>query len=95
LDDLNLKLENMIKNFEAKYIEHTRIEIFTHEFPWNKLDYSSSASILETAMPTEPAIKMLAVMSKHMSEMDEIIQPIRIMEALIYDIFLNVKSYFS
>jgi hypothetical protein len=95
LVDLNLKLENMIKIFEAKYIEHTRIGIFKHEFPWNKLDYSSSASILENAMPTEPAIKILAVMSKYMTEMDEIIQPIRIMEALIYDLFLNITSYFS
>jgi hypothetical protein len=92
MDEEEMKLSNKVTKFEAKYIEQTRVSIFQHEYPWAKLDYSSSASVLDQAMPTEAAIKMLAVLSKNLGEMDPIIDKTRIMQELVLDIFTNMTS---
>lgn len=43
-------------------------------------------------MPTESAVKMLAILSKNISEIDPIIDIKRLYQNLIFDIFTNMTS---
>ena len=92
LDEEQEKHFSTLGNITELFVSQCFKNLNNNDYTFSKLDYSNSADILDSMLPTEPAIKLASSLNKLYGAFDSILNPQDLMKKVVLNMFTQIET---